>query len=186
MNELLVEFSQWLYATSGSRAIHESIYLYNWIETTHVLTLMIFLGMLFFIDLRMLGYTMTHVPASRIAARLNIPMMIGFAIMIITGLLLYYAVPDRTTQSIWFRIKVILLIAAGINAWLFHRRMTESVVSWDTDPVPPARIRRGAALSLTLWAGVVITGRLIAYDWYDCYREMPGFINWAAGCVATN
>ena len=183
MNELLLQFAEWLYATGGSRGIHESFYLYNWIETTHVLTLAVFLGMLFFIDMRMLGYAMTNVPASRIADRLNIPMLIGFAVMIITGLLLYYAVPDRTTQSIWFRIKMVLLIGAGINAWLFHKRMKESVSTWDTDRKPPSRIRRGAAISLVLWAGVVITGRLIAYDWYDCYREMPALLNWAAGCV---
>lgn len=184
MNELLFQFAQWLDGMPSSTAIHESFYLYNWIETTHVLTLMIFLGMLFFIDMRMLGWTMTSVPASRIAARLNIPMIIGFVIMIATGLALYYAVPDRNTQSIWFRLKMILLVAAGINAWLFHRRMKESVSTWDTDPVPPARIRRGVAVSLVLWAGVVTTGRLIAYDWYDCYREMPAFVSWAAGCLA--
>lgn len=184
MNEILVQFAQWLDATPWSAAIHESFYLYNWIETTHVLTLMISLGMLAFIDLRMLGLVMTDVPASRIAARLNIPMLIGFSIMIITGLLLYYAVPVRTTQSIWFRIKFILLVAAAINAWLFHRRMREAEGSWDTQPKAPRQLRVRAGVSLALWAGVVTTGRLIAYDWYDCFREMPAWLEWAAGCMA--
>ncbi|MGB4248704.1 MAG: DUF6644 family protein [Pseudohongiellaceae bacterium] len=184
LNETLLRFAEWLDAQAWSSGLHESYYMYNWVESTHVLTLMIFLGMLFVIDLRMLGLTMTNVPASRIAARLNIPMMIGFAIMIITGLLLYYAVPVRTTQSIWFRIKFVLLIAAGINAWLFHRRMNESVSTWDNDPVAPKRLRFAAGLSLALWAGVVTTGRLIAYDWYDCYRVNSDLIAWAAGCMA--
>lgn len=183
INELLVQFAEWLYNTSGSRNIHESYYLYNWIETTHVLALMLSLGMLAVIDLRMLGLTMTRIPASTIASRLSAPMTVGFIIMFATGILLYYAVPVRTTQSIWFRIKVILLIAAAINAWLFHREMTRSVHTWDREPKAPARLRMGAAISLALWAGVVTTGRLIAYDWFDCYRPMPDFISWAAGCM---
>ncbi len=166
-----------------STAIHESIYLYSWIETTHVLTLMLFLGMLAVIDLRMLGLVFKDIPASQIAERLNRPMVIGFIVMIVTGFLLYYAIPVRTTQSIWFRIKVVLLVAAGINAWLFHRRMRESVGSWDTEPKAPPRIRHGAAASLALWMGVVFTGRAIAYDWYDCHKPQSEFVYWIAGCV---
>lgn len=157
--------------------------MYNWVESTHVLTLMLFLGMLIVIDLRMLGWIFPDVPASRIAERLDKPMLLGMAVMFITGFALYYAIPERTTQSIWFRIKVVLLIAASINALLFRARMRDSVSSWDTAPTPPNNIRFAAAASLTLWAGVVITGRTIAYDWFDCHKELPDFMYWAAGCV---
>ena len=167
----------------ASTGIHESIYMYSWIETTHVLTLMVFLGMLVVIDMRMLGWIFPNVRASVIAQRLNTPMVIGFTVMVITGFLLYFAIPVRTTQSIWFRIKVVLLIAAGINAWLFHRRMRESVNTWDADERAPKRIRTGAAVSLTLWLGVVFTGRAIAYDWYDCHKPQSEFVYWIAGCV---
>ena len=82
MNSALLQFATWLSERSFSVGLHESFYMYNWIETTHVLTLTVFLGMLFVIDLRMLGLALTNVPASRIAERLDLPMMIGFAIMI--------------------------------------------------------------------------------------------------------
>ena len=183
LNELLLNLARWLDSQSWSTSIHESIYLYSWIETTHVLTLMVFLGMLFVIDLRMLGAIFPNVPASTIAQRLDKPMMIGFVVMLITGFLLYYAIPVRTTQSLWFRIKVVLLIAAGINAFLFRAKMQASSNSWDLDLIPPKRIRIGAALSLVLWAGVVITGRTIAYDWFDCHKQLHYFMYWAAGCV---
>ena len=99
LNELLLNLARWLDSQSWSTAIHESIYLYAWIETTHVLTLMVFLGMLFVIDLRMLGAIFPKVPASVIAQRLDKPMMIGFVLMLITGFLLYYAIPVRTTPK---------------------------------------------------------------------------------------
>ncbi|MBJ40240.1 MAG: hypothetical protein CMD83_17565 [Gammaproteobacteria bacterium] len=183
LNELLLALARWLDTHAWSTALHESYYMYAWIETTHVLTIMVFLGMLFIIDLRMLGLAFTSVPASRVAARLDKPMMIGFAVMIATGVTLYYAIPVRTTQSIWFRIKVVLLIAAGVNAWLFRRRMQASVGTWDMDPKPPQPIRWGAGASLLLWAGVVMTGRAIAYDWFDCHKQQSTFVYWAAGCV---
>ena len=35
-----------------------------------------------------------------------------------------------------------------------------------------------------VWAMIVVVGRMIAYNWFDCDRQpQPGFINWAAGCV---
>ncbi|MDT8429594.1 MAG: DUF6644 family protein [Pseudomonadales bacterium] len=184
LNDWVYQFAVWLDGTEWSGALHESYYMYNWIESTHVVTLMLSLGMLFLIDLRLLGLTLTKVPASTLAARLNIPMWIGFSVMIITGLLLFYAVPVRTATSIWFRIKFVLLFVAAVNAWMLHRRMTASAGTWDNDPVAPRNIRIGAGLSLALWAGIVTTGRLIAYDWYDCYREQGEFIQFVAGCVA--
>lgn len=181
MNTLLLEFAQWLDELEWTTAIHESLYLYNWLETTHVLTLMLSLGMLFMIDLRMLGLALPNMPASKLAERLDKPMLIGFSVMAITGVLLFSAIPVRTTQSIWFRIKVILLIAAAVNAWIFRNRMKSG--AWDGEPSRNARI--GAGLSLALWCGVVITGRFIAYDWFDCGKaENSAFIDWAAGCVA--
>jgi hypothetical protein len=184
LNEILLSLAEWLAAQDWSIGLHEAYYMYGWVEGTHVLTLMLFLGMLCVIDLRMLGLILTDVPAAKIAERLDTPMMIGFGIMLITGFALYYAIPVRTTQSIWFRIKVVLLIAAGINALLFRNKMHASTESWGEDPIPPKRIRIGAALSLGMWASVVAAGRLMAYDWYDCNKSMPEFMYWAAGCVS--
>jgi len=184
MNDWLLKFAEAIGATSFSVGLHESYYMYAWIESLHVITLMVSLGMLIVIDLRMLGVWLKDVPASKIAQRLDRPMLIGFSIMVVTGVLLYVGIPIRTTQSLWFRIKLILLVVAFVNAWLFRRHMQSSVGSWDVAPVPPRRTRVAAALSLTLWAGVVCCGRFIAYDWFDCGQDNPAFIDWAAGCVA--
>lgn len=183
MNELVYNFAVWLDDMQWSTMLHESYYMYNWVESTHVLTLMVSLGMLFLIDLRMLGLALPDVPASKIADRLNVPMLIGFTVMFITGILLFYAVPVRTSQSIWFRIKMVLLVACAINAYLFHKRMNESVSSWDTDARAPSRIRMGALMSLGFWSIIVVCGRFIAYDWFDC-SSFPGeFMSTLAGCV---
>jgi hypothetical protein len=157
--------------------------MYGWVESTHVLTLCLFLGMLLVIDLRLLGWGFTNVPASTLLEKLDKPMMIGFVIMIISGLLLYYAIPVRSTQSIFFRVKLIMLVSAGINAFLIRQMTHGKVLTWDSDARPPSRVRVGAGLSLTLWALIVAAGRMMAYDWWDCHKELPHFMYWAAGCV---
>jgi uncharacterized membrane protein SirB2 len=183
LNELLYNLAVMIDDTQWSTLLHESYYMYNWVESTHVLTLMVSIGILFLIDLRMLGYAFPDVQASKIAARLNTPMLIGFVVMFITGILLFYAVPVRTTQSVWFRIKMVLLVACAVNAFLFHKRMNESVASWDNEPRAPKRIRTGAMLSLIFWSVVVMCGRFIAYDWFDCDRDPNALISFVAGCV---
>jgi len=183
LNEWLLALAQFFAVQDWSIALHESIYAYAWIETVHVLTLTLFLGMLVIIDLRMLGWAFGGFPATVLARRLNRPMLIGFVVMVITGFILYYAIPIRTTQSIWFRIKVVLLVIAGINAWLFHRALRNSTGTWNDRGLPPLRLRAGAGFSLVLWSGVVFAGRAIAYDWFDCHKPLSGMMYWAAGCV---
>jgi uncharacterized membrane protein len=183
LNQLIYDCALWLDASAWSTLLHESYYMYSWVETTHVLSLTISLGMLFFIDLRMLGMALPQVPATTIARRLQLPMYIGFGLMIITGLLLFYANPVRNAQSVWFRIKFLLLLGAAVNAWVFHYRMKQSVASWDSAPLAPQNIRSAALLSLLFWTLIVVCGRLIAYDWYDCARGQSGLINVFAGCI---
>ena len=48
-------FCQWLADTSGSIALHESLYMYPLVESTHVLTLCLFVGMAMMLDLRLTG-----------------------------------------------------------------------------------------------------------------------------------
>ncbi|MCB1670428.1 MAG: DUF6644 family protein [Gammaproteobacteria bacterium] len=183
MNELFYNVAVWLDSQELSTRLHESYYMYNWIESTHVLTLMLCLGMLFLIDLRMVGAAFTNIPASTLARRLNLPMLVGFSVMVITGVTLFYAVPVRNTQSLWMRIKLILLLAAAVNALLFHRNMLNATGDWDTQARAPDKLRLGATLSLVFWVSIVICGRLIAYDWFDCEYTQPGIMQTLSGCV---
>jgi len=48
---------------------------------------------------------------------------------------------------------------------------------------PPAA-RRAGATSLVLWAVIVVAGRTIAYNWFDCDKQPQSHIvNVLAGCV---
>ena len=163
--------------------MHESFYVYNWVETTHVLTLTLSLGLLLVIDLRMLGLAFTNLPATRLAQRLQTPMLLGFALMFLTGMALFYAIPVRSSQSLWLRIKLLLLLAAFINALVFHKHLRNAGPDWNNSTRAPESLRRGALISIGCWVSVVICGRLIAYDWFDCSKNPAPLISAFIGCI---
>ncbi len=175
-------FTIWLSTTEWSIELHESLYAYTLIESAHVIGIMLFVGSIAMVDLRLLGLTWRDVPVSEMNARILPWTVVGFVLMFVTGLLLFYAIPVRTWHSLWFRTKVILLIAAAINVWVFHRRVERNRAQWDTVALPPRAVRISAALSLALWVGVVVMGRMIAYNWFDCDKPQGVFVYTAAGC----
>ena len=57
-------------------------------------------------------------------------------------------------------------------------------MKWDEAKSIPKSVHLKAAASLVLWSGVIISGRMIAYNWFDCDRQpQPEWVNWAAGCI---
>ncbi len=158
--------------------------MYTLVESAHVLTLCVFVGLAAMLDLRLIGATLRRVPVSEVFDRLVPWMTAGFIVMIASGSLLFYAIPVRSYQNIFFRIKVLTLLLAGLNVWIFQRRVYRRVHEWGLDPVPPRSARVAGALSLVLWALIIICGRMIAYNWFDCdLKPRSAFIRWAAGCL---
>ena len=158
--------------------------MYTILESVHVWGLALFVGFTALLDLRLLGWALRDQPMSTSARRFFPLMVSGFVVMVVSGVLLFYAIPVRTYQSIWFRLKVLLLIAAGLNAGLFHITVYRKVAEWDHAIVTPKRARIAGAVSLALWTCIIFSGRMIAYNWFDCDRQpQPPIVNWAAGCV---
>ena len=153
----LRSFCEWLGNTPGSMAIHESLYAYPIIESIHVLTLCLFVGMIMMWDLRLMGLTLQSISVQEMSARLLPWAIAGFIIMTISGGLLVYQDPVRAYHSSFFRAKVIMLILAGLNALIFH------LTNWGSNLEAPKRARMAGGISLTLWAGIIVAGRMIAY-----------------------
>lgn len=163
----LLEFCRWLEKTPWSIALHESLWVYPAVESVHVLTLCLFVGTAVMLDLRLLGVMMRSMPVSEVTRQLMPWTAVGFGLMIVSGALLFYAIPVRTYLNIFFRIKIAMLILAGLNAWVFHRSVYRKVAEWDLDAVAPRGARVAGALSLVLWACIIVAGRMIAYNWFD-------------------
>src|SRR4051812_28919041 len=157
----------WLAGTAGSVALHESVYLWPAIESVHVLTLGLFVGLSAILDLRLLGVSFTHVPAAKLARRLLPWTTAGFAVMVVSGALVFYGNPLHFYHNIFFRLKIVMLILAGINVWVFHRGAWLSIERWGVEAVTPPAARIAGAASLVLWVSIIFAGRLIAYNWFE-------------------
>ena len=179
----LLGAAQWLADTPWSIALHESIYGYPIIESLHVWALCLFVGLAVVLDVRLTGLGFKSVPVSDITKRILPWTIAGFVILVVSGVLLVYAIPVRSYQNIFFRVKLVLLVLAGINVWIFHSRVLFSVQQWDRDPLPPPRARFAGYASLVLWITIIFCGRMIAYNWFDCDKPLRHVMYVLAGCV---
>jgi hypothetical protein len=160
--------------TAWSTALLESYFLWPLIEAMHTITIALFVGTIVMVDLRLLGVLFKNVPVSEMDKKILPWTVLGFATMIATGLLLFYAKPVVYYHSIFFRVKMLMLVVALINIVIFHFRVQRDLDKWDTAPAPPLSARISAVTSLSLWIGIVMTGRMIAYDWFNCDKLAPG------------
>jgi hypothetical protein len=175
-------FVDWLANSDWSVALHESLYMYTFIETAHVIGIMLFVGSIAMVDLRLLGLAFRGVPVSQMNAKILPWTVAGFVLMAVTGVLLFYAIPVRTWHSVWFRFKVVFMIAAAINIFIFHWKVERDRAAWDLASRPPIGARVSAGVSLVLWIGVIVTGRMIAYNWFDCDKPQPPLVSALASC----
>jgi len=160
----LARFCQWLYDSKVGTGIRESVWVFPIIEGTHLLGIALSVGMLCWFDLRLLGVALSDQPVSKVWQQVMPVAFVGFTLMFVTGLLLFWAEAITAYHSVHFWIKILLLITAGVNALSFEATAHRNMAAWDMSPVPPRRARVTGAISIILWAAIIITGRTMAYN----------------------
>lgn len=159
----LHDFCFWLQNTAWGTAIRESTLLFPVIETAHVLGLSLSVGTIALLDLRLLGLGLRREPVSQVMRQIMPWSLTGFAIMFITGALLFWSQAMKAYGSVFFRIKLLLLLFTAVNALVFQFTVYRSMASWDKAAVTPLAARISGVISLTLWIGVIAAGRTMAY-----------------------
>ena len=173
------------YDLSWSETLASSLNVWGLLEGSHVLALMLFAGTIFLVDLRLLGVGFKSTPISVISDRVLPLTVFGFALMVITGVALFYAKPLLYYHNLWFRLKLVFLAIAVINIFIFHYRVQRDRQAWDAGVAPPAKVRLSAVVSIVAWVTVITFGRFIAYDWYECGKPLPHWANVAQACAAS-
>ena len=162
---LIYDLCQHLRGTDGSIALRESVWVYPFVEIAHVLSIVLFFGMIFILDARIIGKAIRQTPVTEVQSRLFMLTIVAFSIAANTGLLLVYSDPVAMYENIFFRIKLLLLALAGINMLVFHFTIFRTVADWDTSLITPRSAVIGATLSLFFWSAIVFSGRFIAFAW---------------------
>ena len=148
----LLSLCESLYETQLSISIRESFWVYPLLHWAHILSNSLMFGTIAFLDLRLLGWGLRDRPAGDVARQILPWTWIGFVLMFASGALILVSDPVRYYESTLFRIKLALMVVAGLNAVVFH--FTTGT---------PARARLTGAISLTSWISVVLIGRAVGY-----------------------
>jgi hypothetical protein len=159
----MLEFCQWLENTQWATAIHQSLWLFPLLETAHLFGIILLVGATSALDLRLIGLAMKEQPVSRVAGRLLPWAWAGLTIQVVTGLCLFSSEATRCWENNAFRIKMVMLALAGLNALIFHQTVYRRVATWDEARVTPAGAKFAGCCSILLWFGIVAAGRWIAF-----------------------
>ena len=154
--------------SSFARAIDSSTFWWPAIETTHLLALVLLVGSITTFDVRLLGLAMRRISVSRLAERLLPCTWTAFAVSMITGSILFMSEAERKyCFNPAFRIKLLLILLAGLNMSVFHFTIYRSGLKWDEHARPPLWAMLVGTFSTLLWLGVVIAGRWIGFATTD-------------------
>lgn len=160
---MLAQLLHALNETAFSTRLRESDWTFSIIETVHVLSIAVMAGTIALVDLRLLGVLFRRQRVSRVTVQVTPITWVGFALMAVSGTLLFVAQPEKNAANPAFQIKLVLLAAAAINLVVFHRWVFRNVAVWDERQTPPAAARLSGAVSLALWGVIIVLGRVIAY-----------------------
>ncbi|MEU4176406.1 DUF6644 family protein [Streptomyces sp. NPDC026589] len=153
----------WLENTWLAEAVRSTAYLYPVLESVHIIGIALLVGPAAVFDLRLLGIGRGVFRVTTAANYLLRLSHIGFVIAATTGVAMFLPganlIADRGSAP-W---KLGLILIAGLNILIFHRRTYRGVAEWDTNEPPPIAAHLAAVVSLTTWTGVAIAGRLLAY-----------------------
>ncbi len=158
----LFEICQFIQDSKIGTDIRESIWVFPIIETVHVLGVAISVGLIMFLDLKLTGLGMRRIPAAHLMHRLKPWYMLGFGLMMISGALLFWSEAAKLYESFTFRMKVLFLVLAGLNALIFEILYTPRIASFETQGTPGGATVVGWC-SLGFWAAVIGFGRWTAY-----------------------
>lgn len=133
------------------------------LDGPHIIGIALLIGPAAAFDLQLLGIGRRTLPVTTAANHLLCLSHLGFVIAAATGVAMFLPGANLIADHGSAPWKLGLILLAGINILIFHRRTCRSVADWDTNQPTPVSARLAAGVSLISWTGVTIAGRLLAF-----------------------
>lgn len=154
---------QGIYDSGVAEWMRHSLKAMPFVEATHVLAIAVVFGSILVVDLRLLGLPNSRRPVTVVSHEMLRLTWSAFLIAVITGALMF--APNAITYfgNTAFRLKMLTLVAAGINMLIFQIFTARGIAGWDAAPRPPGAARVAATLSVLLWITVIFLGRWIGF-----------------------
>lgn len=159
------QFADWLSRTPLSLAIQTREWIIPTIQSVHIVGIAVVMGSVFMIELRIWGWVGRDQTVAQTTARFG-PWLIGaLAVLLVTGAVMVVGEPERELLALSFWLKMILVAIGTIVAVTFQRAVEHRDRAWETAIAGRRSVGAAAVVVLLIWFGVIVLGRLIAYDY---------------------
>lgn len=156
------ELWKWIAQSPLAAFVREAAWAYPLLETVHVVGLGLLVGAIVAFDMRLLGWN-RDLPVTRLAYHLMAFVWIGFALNVVSGVLLFTSDAVELAANPALQVKLVLIVLAGFNALWFQWRIQPGAVAWNEQVRPPLAACAAALVSIGLWLAIIAAGRMIAY-----------------------
>lgn len=160
---MLLSLAQWIENISPFSDLRGSSNGYPVVLALHLVAMALFGAMIVMTDLRLLGWAMRGRSISDVVNQLRVPKRIGFVFAAACGVSLFFSKAEEYYFNTFFRVKILLFFLVAVHALIFRGSVYNKAAELDAAPQVPVRAKMAAALSLLLWAGIMIAGRGIGY-----------------------
>ena len=160
---MLDQILQTLNDSAVGTIIRENGLIFPWLEVVHVMAITIVVGTIALVDLRLVGLASTSYPVSRLTKALLPLTWVAFGFAFVSGALMFSSNPVNYLANFAFRMKMVLLFAAGFNMAVFHLLTMRGISLWDRDAKVPLAAKLAGLLSMLIWVLIVGLGRWIGF-----------------------
>ena len=162
---MLAHFIHWLGATPASQLIQKVYWIIPTVQTIHILAISVVVSSMAMFDLRLLGLAGTANSIAALSKRFMPWLWAALVILLLSGTILIIGEPQRALDNGVFQLKMGLLATAIIVTVTFQRLLKGDLARGAPDLAPAhfTAAKVTGAISLLLWVGILVAGRLIAY-----------------------
>jgi hypothetical protein len=159
------DLAGWIASTAVSRGLQNALWVIPTSQSIHLIAIGIVFGSSVVLSLRLLGIGRSKWSIADVTQSL-LPWLWGaLAVLLLTGIVQTLAEPGRQLNTPHFRWKMVMVVLVSALTWAFQRSVRGRAAEWDAAQTTPAAGKLFALLSLSLWVGIIICGRMIAYVW---------------------
>jgi hypothetical protein len=161
----LNRFAEWLSTTVLSVFIqNHNAWAIPAIQSIHLVGIATVVGSLLMIALRILGTAGMDQTLAQTERRFG-PWLAGSLwLLLATGILMVIGEPVRELVTFSFWLKMALVATGTLIATVFRRSLCGNEQRWEQGIAHRVSTRLLTILTLLIWAGIIVLGRLIAYD----------------------
>jgi len=152
---------EWFRTTWVGEFVRNSTWAFPFLQSLHFIGMALLIGIVGAIDLRILGLARA-IPLAPLHRFLPLA-FIGFGLNLTTGFFFFCHDPMFYSFNSAFRVKMLLILIAGLNALWFELGVFLNLKSWGPGIEASRMAKIISALSILLWVSVITAGRYIAF-----------------------